>query len=273
MDGKRDPFVSRGGFTLIEMIIFVAIFSLAMMGFITIFTAFLRVQSRQAAESEVNQQSQFLLTAIQQQIENSSIIDIPLNTATTTLVLRPASTSNDITRVFTSSSRAYFQFGSNPAQPLTSSRVSVQSLTFTKRSNYGARDTVQIAFVLRYSGGDVNFSRQINYSAPRTSSASFDDYILPSFSSAYKLGVSSSKWASINDTIYFSGENVGIKTVSPTAKLEVNGGFYMAGGAKPTCDSSSRGAFWTTAGGAGVKDSLQVCVKSAAGTYSWHDIY
>jgi len=38
---------------------------------------------------------------------------------------------------------------------------------------------------------------------------------------------------------------------------------------EPTCDSSSRGTYNYTAGGAGVADILRVCIKDATDTYAW----
>ena len=42
---------------------------------------------------------------------------------------------------------------------------------------------------------------------------------------------------------------------------------------KPTCDSSARGTFWYVAGGAGVKDTVEVCGKDAADSYAWRTIF
>jgi len=40
-----------------------------------------------------------------------------------------------------------------------------------------------------------------------------------------------------------------------------------------TCDSGHRGTFQYTAGGAGVKDVVQVCAKDAGDAYAWRSIY
>jgi hypothetical protein len=42
---------------------------------------------------------------------------------------------------------------------------------------------------------------------------------------------------------------------------------------KPTCNSANRGTFWYTAGGAGVKDDVQVCAKDAGDVYAYRTIY
>lgn len=40
-----------------------------------------------------------------------------------------------------------------------------------------------------------------------------------------------------------------------------------------TCNSGTRGMFWVTDSGAGVKDLVQVCAKDAADVYAWRTIY
>jgi len=68
--------------------------------------------------------------------------------------------------------------------------------------------------------------------------------------------------------------NVGIGTTAPTQKLEVNGGARLnTVDAQPACDDTVRGTFWVTQGGAGVKDSVEVCAKDAGDAYAWRTLY
>lgn len=67
---------------------------------------------------------------------------------------------------------------------------------------------------------------------------------------------------------------VGIGTTTPGEKLEINGGLRLnTATAKPACDSTHRGTFWVAQGGAGVKDTVEVCAKDAADAYTWRTIY
>jgi hypothetical protein len=43
--------------------------------------------------------------------------------------------------------------------------------------------------------------------------------------------------------------------------------------AKPTCEEATRGRFHHNFGGAGVKDTVEVCAKDAADAYAWRVIY
>ncbi len=44
-------------------------------------------------------------------------------------------------------------------------------------------------------------------------------------------------------------------------------------GAKPACSVSTRGLFWHTNSGAGVKDIVEVCAKDTGDGYAWRTIY
>ena len=42
---------------------------------------------------------------------------------------------------------------------------------------------------------------------------------------------------------------------------------------QPACSSSTDGILWLMQGGAGVKDSVEVCAKDASGVYAWRTLY
>jgi competence protein ComGC len=221
----------RRAFTLIELLIFSAIFALMMVAFITIFLSILKVQSRQAGASEVNQQSQFLLQQIQYYVERSSLIELSQDTATTTLKLRMAAASEDPTYIYSSSSIVYLQqTATGTAQALTNSKVSVSSLIFTKHSNAPSHDSVSLSFLVSYNAPTSSaqqFSQAFQTAIGRVSAATFDSSITPSSTDVLVIGTGATRWKSINDVLYFSSANppnVGIGTASPNAKLQVSGG-------------------------------------------------
>ncbi len=74
-----------------------------------------------------------------------------------------------------------------------------------------------------------------------------------------------------SDTPGIDVGNVGIGTVSPEEKLEVNGGIRLnTTDPKPACDSVKRGVLWFTQSASG--DTLDVCAYDGA-NYAWRAIY
>ena len=201
------------------------------------------------------------------------------NSNTSTLKLRMAATAEDPIYIYLNSGdgRIYIKkTDSGIAEPLSSSRVTVSSVDFTKWDNGTGHGSVNIAFTVAFNTNvpQQKFSQAITSAIARVSAATFDSNVIPGTTNTYKIGVSTSTWQSINDLLYFSGSNVGIGVASPARELEVNGGLRLnTVTAKPSCVSGVRGTFWVTESGGGTKDSVEVCVKNASDTYAWFTIY
>ncbi len=272
-DSRFQILDSRRGFTILELLIFTAIFTGAAMAFIAILVAVTRVHVRQNAMAEVTQQSQFLLTTIQRYVEQSSAIEMANDSTTSTLKLRMASTTGDPAYIYLSGTTVYLkQTESGTAEPLTSDKVQITSLNFAKRSNPGGHDSVSVAFLMNYNATNIQhrFTNEIDTAIGRVSAATFDSNILPSTGNTYRLGTAAADWQAINNTIYFSGSNVGVGVASPGQTLEVNGGVRLnTTTGKPTCDSTQRGTLWVTQSASGTKDYVQACIRSSTSTFYW----
>lgn len=104
--------------------------------------------------------------------------------------------------------------------------------------------------------------------------ATFDSHLVPAVANTYKIGTAAGDWQSINNTVFFSGANVGIGVASPAAALEVNGGVRLNTlTSRPACTVSERGTIWVVQSATGVKDAVAVCVKNASNVYTWATIY
>jgi len=244
LDSRKSP----KGFTLIELLIFIGIFSVVIVSFITIFLSILRVYSRQAASSEVDRQSQLILQTFQNRIERASVVDVPLDAPTSTLKLRMPTAVNDPTYIYLQGGIIYLKETDNGApEGLTTGRVNVTSLTFTKRANTSGHDSVQLSFSMEFVSGNPagSFAQSLNTSISRVSAATFDSDIVASTSNAYNLGVGNANWRSINGTIYFQGSNVGIGVQTPNAALQVSGGdIYIDTSPKGLIMKDTNGVCW-----------------------------
>jgi competence protein ComGC len=268
----------RKGFTLVELLIFSAIFVIIMISFITVFITITRIGTGQSSAAEVNQQSQFLLQQIQYYVEQSSLVELDRDSSTSTLKLRMSASSTDPTYLYLSNDTAYVKrTDAGLAVPLTTNKVKVTAFNFTKHSNPPAHDSVSVSFTVAYntSNPEQQFTQSINTAITRITSAVFDANVLPTSTATYHLGVTGNMWKSINGIIYFSSANVGIGVSSPAQTLEVNGGVRLnTAMATSTCASALRGTFWVHLSASTKADNVQVCAKQASGdTYGWRTIY
>lgn len=217
---------SKNGFTLLELLIFLGIFSFTIIGIISVFLAVSRVGVRQAGALEVSRQSQFLLQTIQYYVEKSALVEMDENISSQNLRLRMGRDADDPIYIYAQNGAMYLKQGQNPAQSLTSPRVNVTGVSFTRRTNPPGRDSVDISFGVEYVSGNIQHraSNNLKTTIARVSAASFDSSVVASTSNVYNLGTSAGNWRSVNSTIYFSGANVGIGALTPTAKLQINQG-------------------------------------------------
>lgn len=268
----------RKGFTIIELLVYLAIFSVVVVAFVTIFIGIIRVQSNQSSEAEVETQSQFLLQQVQYYVEQSSLVDMPQDTPSTTLTLRMANPALDPTYITLSSGTLYLQqTATGTPVALSSNAVTISSLSFTKHSNAPSHDSVSVAMTVAYNTSNIEqaFSQALQTSVARVSAATFDSNLIPSTTAAWSVGVSGNTWNSINQILYFSGSNVGIGQSSPQQALEVNGGIRLnTATTQPGCSaaSSTEGTLWFIENGGSSSDTLQLCVRGTGG-YSWVRLY
>jgi hypothetical protein len=224
----------------------------------------------------VDQESQFLLQKIQYYVQTASIIDVPTSTPTSTFKFDVASSSLDPSYITIASGTVYLQqTAGGVLQPLTSNKVSVSNLLFTRRANPPGHDEVSVSYTIAYNTSNVEqaFSQLFQTSVEHVSAATFDTGVYPSVNGTEPLGVGGQAWSSINGIINFSNGNVGIGTLSPAQPLEVNGGLrlYPNGPSQPTCNGSSntRGTLWFSTGG--TNDSLYICANVSS-TVGWQPI-
>src|SRR5579885_1626693 len=119
MASRRDS-----AFSLIELLVFTAIFSFVLVAFVTMLISVTQIQTRESSQAEVNGQSQFLLQQVQSYVERASLVDIPQDTATTTLKLYMGIDSQDPTFITLSNGTVYLQqTATGTLQALTSPRV------------------------------------------------------------------------------------------------------------------------------------------------------
>ena len=264
-----------------ELIIYLAIFLVISFIFSSVIITFTRLQSQHLSESELNNQLNFALQTIQRLISSPNTANISVNdglapqdqdrdASNNTLVLRRiGGPTKDPTLIYVNQN---YDFGSGvviPAlimkegtgaeKPLTTDKVSVAQLSFTKNNNYPSHDLIKIVLRLDSYPTTQNIStRTIQTTIGRASAATFDDLIRPSGSNL-DIGTPTEKWRNG----YFAGllkSDKGVQVNTTTAR--------------PSCsDDSSRGLIWVTPGITDAKDLVEVCAKNAGNVFDWRLLY
>ncbi len=191
--------MKRNGFTLIEILIYTALIGIAGVFLNGTLISVLKLQSQQDASTQVNQQINFVLQNVQQQIRNSSLIDMAGNTASSSLTLRTADPTTDKTLIFLSGKAVYLKKGDSAPLALTTSDVNADQLQFTKITAYPGHDSVQVTIALSYNtqNAQQSFSKTITSAVARVSAATFDSDILPGTDATYSVGTQPNRWKSI----------------------------------------------------------------------------
>jgi len=150
---------SWGGFSLIEILLYLAI-AILVISTVSIFV-YLTLQARVRSQviAEVEQQGTQVMQIISQSIRNAQTVNFPGQGNTGAYLELKVPSPNDPTIFDLSSGAIRIKEGSGTVTPLTSSQVSASALTFRNLSK-----AVRIQFTLTYSSS----SPQATYSFSKT---------------------------------------------------------------------------------------------------------
>ena len=231
---------SSAGFTLVESLIYTAIFAITAVFLVSILSTITRTQLRRGATNEVNQELSFVAATVQRYVRASSMIANPPGVPSSTLVLRMSSSVVDTVKIYTdvSSTAIYLEeipVGSQTGTPvaLTTGRVRVGSFLVTKYENPGGLAVAQIELTLNYNTENplAAATRSWRSAVARISAATFDSSLLPNADALSDLGSAVTRWRNL----YLSGDasvpgSIGIGTTPPTSgtKLKATGNLAVS---------------------------------------------
>ncbi len=240
---------SQKAFTLVELLIYIGIFSVVAGLVLGILNSTIRSNQAEVANNEVTTQLNTVLTDIQNQVNQSSnlevypsVTNLALPTSTGSfLKLRMSSSSTDPTCIYLASSTVYMAQGPDPtnasqcnqssATPLTTSQVLANNLTFTQITVPGGHASVSILLQLTYNSSNSAFaiSKTVQSAISRVSSATFSSNLIPASDNSFDIGRISPnlRWGNANfaGTVTLgtgsSGGSLGIGTETPSGVFEV----------------------------------------------------
>ncbi len=217
------------GFTLIEILLYTAIF--AVVGGLTvgILLTVTQVQQRESAGAEVTGQLNFIMQTVQRLVSKSSNIEIEPGIVTSTLKLRMEDPTKDPTCLSLVDGMIKLAEGpgTNPnncttvTSDLTNSRVIVNIFNFKKFVQYPGHDTVSIDLTITYNTTNPKgqVQRTLSSAIARVSAATFDSNLLPG-SVSFEIGQAGAPW----QNLYLSGVlNLGTAASDPAGQ---NGSIY-----------------------------------------------
>lgn len=227
-------FFSKKGFTLVEVLVFISIFAVSAVFLLGILTTVTRTQLRQASVNEVSEQVGFVSNTVQRLVRESSLVENEPGVASTTLVLRRASSTVGITKIFKDPGNIgiYLQefneiLGTSTTVPLTNNKVKVNTFSVTRYQSSGGPAVVQVDLTLEANttNPQAQISKSWRGAVTRISAATFDSTIAPSQDNSLNIGVSESRWkdAYFSGNIYILGRiGLGVDP-SLSAKIKSNG--------------------------------------------------
>ncbi|MDO8752197.1 MAG: type II secretion system protein [Candidatus Wolfebacteria bacterium] len=216
----------NSGFSLVELLIYIAIFVVSGTMLVAILTSVTRVQVRQNSVNTVNRDIEFITGLIQRKVEESSAIDMEAGTPQGTLILRMPDGALDPTKISKVDERLFIEEGESEAHALTGPDVRVDLFKVTKYGNPGGRAIVHVNIGLSYNTESPRekFSRVIETAVTRISAANFDSDLVPTGANL-NVGNEGNRWKDG----YFSGKlktdgNIAITNSSAGLVLKAPGG-------------------------------------------------
>lgn len=157
---------NQKGYTIVEMLLYIAIFSLIIGTIMSIALSISNQRIQNQITQEVDYQGQLAMTNITQTLRNGSTINTPTpGSYSSSLSLNTPVVANNPSIYDSFSSQGVNKLrlkqGVANAEYLTSSRVSISNLTFTNRAITGGRDSIDISFTLTYN--NPSGKPQLNY--------------------------------------------------------------------------------------------------------------
>ena len=137
------------GISLVETIIYVAIFSMIVTTFVTFSSSMTTSRLHNQMTLEINDQGSRAMKTITQAIRNASIVTSPtIGNADSSLTLSMYSSPVNPTIFSVSSGILYITEGAGSQIALTNSKVIVSNLTFSNFSRASTGDIIKVSFTL-----------------------------------------------------------------------------------------------------------------------------
>jgi len=146
---QKEKIKKNNGISLVETIIYVAIFSMIVTTFVSFSSSMTSSRLHNQMMLEINDQGSSAMKTITQAIRNASAVTSPtIGSSDSSLTLSMYSSPINPTVFSFSSGVLYITEGAGSQIVLTNSKVVVSNLTFSNFSRASTRDIIKISFTL-----------------------------------------------------------------------------------------------------------------------------
>lgn len=160
----------KQGFTLIELILYIALVSIFISGAILFSWDIIYGRVKSDVGQEVNQNLRLAAKRISYEIRNASAIN---SVVASDLCLASSTAARNPTRIYVSSGRLHIAWGGGTANctsmtsdlPLTSNLVTVSGLTFTDRSSGTNSYNIEYSFTVSSTATRKEWQKSQSYSS------------------------------------------------------------------------------------------------------------
>lgn len=153
MNTKKNK--KKGGFTLIELILYISLFVIVVGSISAIFTVMVESRIRNLAIVEVTDQGIQILNAIENAINESEGIDLPLEGGNgASLSLSSSNSLLNPIQFYVVNNQIVIQEGSGNSIKLNSSNTTIENLLFENLSYAGTNGTIKVSFTIKYNNPD-----------------------------------------------------------------------------------------------------------------------
>lgn len=243
--------IKPSGFTLIEILIYTAIFGVVAAGIIGVAWNITRLHTTQIASNEIDENLRYVMNLVNSKVRESTMIE---QASGTTLILRMPDSTKSPTTFSLSNGTLYIQEGSADPVAITSNRVEVTSLNFEYLSVAGSKGGVRINITMAYKEQPGIASREYLTTVTKVNAITFDSDILPDVNNLRNVGAPNYRWKEG----YFSGD--------VTVQGNVSSSGFIMGGAGLCMGSDCRTSWGQVTGvtGSGTQNYIPKWTSSGA---------
>lgn len=256
---------SNRGFTLVELLLYVAIFAVTAGIITSVMVNAIKIQGNESGSTEVNNQLNYVLTTTQRLVQQSSEIEYayPTGSPTTTTVcstgyctlelrIQGQGAANDYlydpTFIISSSTPngVYLQRGATGTPVLlTNGQIVVNNMQFTIYTIPGGNSTVQVnaSFSYNTANPQLSVTKTLESAIGRVSAATFDSNILPSSDNSLSIGLGGGSPVRWSNLFLSNILGLGTSTANPSA-FSAGNMYYNT--ASNTVMVSTNGSSWTS---------------------------